>query len=112
MPFIRVFKYKTVGDYIKHLKGEAPPLKRFIDKELLVNTDHITKIEVEYAMPGEGNADDSHVDIEDGLKTGDAIKWYKVFIGSEEVTLRSDPDDPVVKVIEDIYNKAIKGRGN
>ena len=110
MPFIRVFKYKTIGDYIKHLKGEGPPLKRFIDKELLVNTDHITKIEVEYAIPGEGKAEDTHIDIEHGLDNADAVKWYRVFLGAEEVVLRSDPDDPVVKVIEEIYNKAIKGR--
>jgi hypothetical protein len=110
MPFIRVFKYRTVGDFVKHLKGEAPPPKRFIDKELLVNTDHITKIEVEYAQPGGDGKDDAHIDVEFGLNDPDAVKWYRVFIGSEEVTLRSDPDDPVVKVIEEIYNNAIKGR--
>jgi len=110
MPFIRVFRYKTLNAQPVFRKPTDPPIKRRIEKELLVNTDHISKIEVEYAMPSEGNADDSHIEIEDGLKTPEAIKWYKVFVGSEEVALRSDPNDPVVKVIEEIYNKAIKGR--
>jgi len=36
-------------------------------------------------------------------------RWYRVYIADEEILLASNPDDPVVSVIEDIYKNAIKG---
>jgi hypothetical protein len=105
MPYVRVFKMKTIGDHLMYLKGEAPPPKRVIDRELIVNTDHISKIEVEYHIPEVGD-----VDVEDGLDHAEAIKRYKVFVGPEEIVLKSDPNDPVVKIIEDIYKNAVKGK--
>jgi hypothetical protein len=105
MPFIRVFIMKTDGDLVKHLKGEAPPPKRVIEREIVVNTDHISKIEVEYKIPAIGV-----VSVEEGLDNDDAIKRYKVFVAGEELNLLSDPDDPVMKIIQGIYDGAVKGR--
>lgn len=77
------------------------------DREFLLNTDSIWKIEVEYGLPQEGGYD-WDVDIKEGWTNPAAVRWYKVFFGSEEVTIRSDPNDKVVKVFEDIYTQAIK----
>jgi hypothetical protein len=116
MPFIRLFRYRRIdqGEYLDYLlnrKPGDPPAKRIIEKELVLNTAHITKVEVEYAVPGHpGDSDYYHVDVETGLENAEAHRWYRIFFGSEEVLLASNPDDPVAKVIEDIYNNAIKGR--
>lgn len=78
------------------------------DKEMLINVNSIWKIEVMY---GERRADGSTwvVSLEDGLKNPNAVRFYKLFFGGEEVLLPSAPDDPVVKVIEGIYKDAVKG---
>jgi hypothetical protein len=76
-------------------------------KEILVNTKHIWKIEVTYAIPNQSGA--WTTTLEEGTENPNAVRIYDVFVGSEKITLFSEPGDPVVKVIEDIYNSAIKG---
>jgi hypothetical protein len=79
------------------------------DKEILVNVNSIWKIEAQYAVKGEQGGMAVKTSLEHGLKNPDAIRFYTIFFGSESVGLPADPDDPVVKVIEQIYKDAIKG---
>lgn len=95
MPFIRI---------LSHEHGR-------IKKEVLYNTDHITKIEVEYGVPSSDPEDTNlvHVDAETGIDSEKAVRCYRVFFGSEKILLIASPDDPVTKIIEGIYHNAVKG---
>jgi hypothetical protein len=96
MPFVRIFRQEH---------GRTK-------QEVLFNTDHISKIEVEYGVPSEGDPEDRelwHVDPETGAADESAVRFYRVFFGGESAFLVADPNDPVVKVIEEIYNNAVKG---
>ncbi|MCE9561531.1 MAG: hypothetical protein K8U57_05705 [Planctomycetes bacterium] len=76
------------------------------DKEILINVGMIWKIEVSYLMKG----DDAYykTSLKEGLEDENSVRHYRVFAGSEELSVVADPDDPVVKVLEEIYNKAVK----
>ena len=76
-------------------------------KEMLINVDHISTIEIEYGEPSnDGNY--WRTSLEEGLNNPEALRFYRVHVAGEELLLVSDPDDPVVKVFEDIYKAAIK----
>lgn len=47
--------------------------------------------------------------LERGLNNPEAVRFYRVQVAGEELLLAADPDDPVMKVFEDIYKDAIKG---
>jgi hypothetical protein len=81
-------------------------------KEVLINTHHIWKIEVTY---GVGSPNQPGIllgtSLQEGIENPEAIKHYKVFAGSDTINLVQDPNCPVVKVIEDIYKNSVKGNG-
>ena len=77
-------------------------------KEILVNVDHVSKIEVEYAVPGNDGKYFSTT-LEAGLNSPEAVRFYRVHVGGETLLLAANPNDPVVKVFDEIYKKAIKG---
>lgn len=79
-------------------------------KEILLNTDNINKIEVQYAVPSKKSGDTMlhGVTLHEAATNPEAIRLFKVFFGSETCLLRSLPNDPVVRVIQDIYDRAIK----
>jgi hypothetical protein len=76
--------------------------------EILINTEMISKIEVSYAIHPEGSQAAYKTDLEHGIANPKAIRLYKVFVGGETVMLASDPNDPVVNVIEAIYKNSVK----
>lgn len=78
------------------------------DKEVLYNANHITKIEVRYAVDVPGNPNAILQDIRSGIKNPDAIRHYTVYVAGDVLNLRADPDNPVVSLIEQIYNDAVK----
>ncbi len=80
-------------------------------KEILFNTNSIWKIEVTYAVPGPPESDRLYAtSLERGATDPGAVRVYRVFVGSEEILLLStDPDDPALKVLNDIYKDAVKG---
>lgn len=80
-------------------------------KEILVNVNHVSKIEIEYAVPG-GDGNYWRTSLEQGLTNPEAVRFYRVFVAGEELLLAADPDDPVMKVFEDIYKNAVKGPDN
>jgi hypothetical protein len=82
------------------------------DKEILVNTDHIWKIEITYAIPDPKTRRGYATTLKDGLENPNSIKIYKVFFGADTVSLTPPPDDPVRKVMDDIYKNAVKGSGS
>jgi hypothetical protein len=47
--------------------------------------------------------------LKDGLNNPDAVRIYRVHVAGEEFRLAANPNDPVVKVFEEIYKNAIKG---
>jgi hypothetical protein len=78
-------------------------------KEVLFNVDHISRIEVEYAVPGrEGDPNLYRLTLDDGIKNPNAVRVYTVHVGGEEFRLAANPDDPIIKVFEEIYKKALK----
>ncbi|MFN5909180.1 MAG: hypothetical protein ACK5A3_24270 [Planctomyces sp.] len=77
-------------------------------KEILVNVNHVSKIEIEYAVPGnDGNYWLTSLD--HGISNPDAVRFYRVFVAGEEILLPSNPNDSVVRVFEEIYKNSIKG---
>jgi hypothetical protein len=60
-------------------------------KEILVNTDHIWKIEVQYAVPGEGGQEWFLTSVEKGTSDPEAVRTYAVFVGSEVIRVSSAP---------------------
>jgi len=78
------------------------------EKEILLNVANIWKIEVSYGVPSEGTAILYGTSLRDGAENPEAIRLYKVFVGSETISLVGNPNDPVIKVLEDIYKDALK----
>ena len=75
------------------------------EKELLINTALVWKIEVEY-----GVTDGSRIfgtSLDEGATNPETIRVYRIFVGSEVVLLPGD--DPVAWVFERIYRNAVKG---
>ena len=81
--------------------------RRLEEKELLVNVDHIWKIEVEYNVQGSEGLFWS-TSLKEGAENPGAVRIYRLFVGGEVILLKSDPGDPVMNVIEEIYNASIK----
>lgn len=77
-------------------------------KEVLVNVNLVSKIEIEYAVPGQdGNYWKTTLD--DGIENPDAVRFYRVHVAGDVFVLASAPNDPVMIIFEEIYKKAIKG---
>ena len=77
-------------------------------KEVLVNVNHISKLEVEYAVKGE-DGDYHSLDAKRGLADPGAARFFRFEVSGEEFLLQADPNDPVMKVFDEIYKSAIKG---
>ena len=79
-------------------------------KEILLNTENISKIEVQYAVPSKKSGDTMlhGVTLHEGATNPESIRLFKVFFGTETYLLRSLPNDPVVRVIQEIYDHAIR----
>lgn len=82
--------------------------RREENREILINVNSIWKIEVDYVVEGQIKGQFHKVPLARGINDADAVKHYRVFAGSEEIKVMSNPDDPVVKVLEEIYKNAIK----
>ncbi|MGI9078104.1 MAG: hypothetical protein ACR2G6_12380 [Gemmatimonadaceae bacterium] len=76
-------------------------------KEVLFNVNHVSRIDVEYAAPG-SDGNDWSTTLQTAYTTPEPVRYYKVHVGGEVFNLRSNPDDPVMKVFEDVYKNAIK----
>jgi len=79
------------------------------DKEILVNINHVWKIEVSYEVRG-SNRRGFSVSLAEGLKNPEAIRLYKIFFGSDTATLAADSDSPALKAIQEIYDNSLKGK--
>lgn len=96
-----------MADFIRILKPDD-------GMEVLYNVNHITKIEVLYGVRSK-NPDDFRlhgVSLREGLSSPDAERVYRLYFGSEKVLLPASPDDPVIRVIQNIYNNAIRADDN
>ena len=72
-------------------------------QELLLNMNHISKIEVKY--PGDGGW---NIAPHEGANDPAAQRWYIVHVAGEVVNLQAKPGDPVCDVLEQIYRDALK----
>lgn len=79
------------------------------NKVVLVNADHIWKIEVSYALLSSDSTVAVFVSLEEGEKNAEAIRYFKVFVGNEDFELRLHSDSKVCKVLEDIFKNAVSG---
>ena len=73
-------------------------------QEILLNVDMIWKIEVSYVKP-EGDTK-----YREGGEANDpnSVRRYKVFSGDDQIPVLSNPDDPVVKELEEIYKNVVR----
>jgi hypothetical protein len=79
------------------------------NKEILFNTDHISKIDVTYLIPdGKVGFD---VSLEEGMKNPEAKRLYTFMVGGDIIKIAHLTDDPVTAALEEIYKKATKGNG-
>ena len=76
-------------------------------KEILVNVNHIWKIEVTYAVP---DAKKPRMGLQVSLKKGaedpNALRVYKMFFGNDTAELTPNLDDPIRTVLDEIYKNA------
>jgi hypothetical protein len=93
LPFVRVFQIE---------KGHK--------KEVLFNTNHISKIEVKYGVPSTYDTLLHAVPTDVGLTDENAVRCYEVHFGHDTMFIAANPDCPVVKIIEEIYTNAVKGK--
>jgi hypothetical protein len=78
------------------------------DKEILVNTDHISRIEITYPEHDPKTGKKFATRLNYGRENLNAVRRYKVFFGNEAIVVPAG-DHPLHKAVEDIYKKAIKG---
>jgi len=82
-------------------------LRKTEDVEILVNINNIWKIEISYGVPN-AKGDLVHLTtLEHGLRSPEAVRFYKIFVGSEVIKLFAKPESKVLKVIEGIYKNAV-----
>jgi hypothetical protein len=77
------------------------------DRETLFNTDHISRIEVEYGIFDKDAMNISLTTL-DAAEYPETVRVYRVFVGDKEYILPAVKDDAVIRVIQDIYSHAIK----
>jgi hypothetical protein len=78
------------------------------DKEVLINVHAIWKIEVRYALPKKDGGY-TPCSMDEAADNPEALRFFHVFTGPGQVCIKNDPDDPVCKVIDEIYRNSIKG---
>ncbi|HVJ87372.1 MAG TPA: hypothetical protein VM452_17065 [Caulifigura sp.] len=77
------------------------------ESEVLVRVEDIWKIQVKYAV----HLPDGtffRTTLFEGMSNPSARRHYTLFIGDEKIKVASDPNDPVMQVIEDLYRNAVK----
>lgn len=77
-------------------------------RELLLNVNHITKIEVRYAIP-KADGDLVVTSLQVGVTNPSTVRTYKVYFGEESYLFASEPGNPIMRVFEDIYKHSVKG---
>lgn len=81
-------------------------------REILLNVNHISMIEVLYGVP-DGSGMCWQTSFRAAAEDPTAQRWYRVRLGTvtngheDLVTLAANPDDPVAKVFDDIRKAAI-----
>jgi hypothetical protein len=82
------------------------------NKEVLVNIDHISKIEVQYAVQAGDESPQRltywHTSVEHGLKDSSAVRIYNVFVGGDVYCIAADSQSAVARVFDGIYKSAVK----
>jgi hypothetical protein len=95
---------------VRRFAGEAFMFIRIFknDKrtEVLYNTDHIRKIEVIQGQMGENQFCPVSLDV--AAADPECKRWYRIYIGEDEINLVANPGNKVVDVIEAIYKNAVK----
>jgi len=77
------------------------------EAEILFRVEDIWKIQVKYAVPLPDGAF-FRTTLAEGMSNPNARRHYTLFVGDDRIKLVSNPDDPVLQVIEELYRKAIK----
>ncbi|MSQ96588.1 MAG: XRE family transcriptional regulator [Gemmataceae bacterium] len=80
------------------------------DKEILLNVNAISEIQVEYVVLGKGPQKKVgfSVGLGEARKNPDAMRIYHIFVGATRHTLAANPGSPVMQVLDDIYKNAVK----
>jgi hypothetical protein len=93
------------------IKNKPAPFIRLLekDKEVLINVNAIWKIEVRYALQQKDGPGFTSCSMDEGADNPEAIRFFHVFAGPGQVCVKNDPNDPVCKVIDEIYRNSIKG---
>jgi hypothetical protein len=78
------------------------------NREMLLNVNRISKIEVAYGIGG-GGGNIWRVHLEESTEDPQTVRVYHVHIDGEEFLLQADVSNPVTKLIEQIFKDAVKG---
>jgi len=72
-------------------------------REFLVNINHISLFEILYSRNGH------QINAKVAAEDPDAERVFKFSVGGEVFHVPSDPNDPVTKVLDELYKNAVKG---
>jgi hypothetical protein len=77
--------------------------------EVLINTDHIWKLEVSYCEPHEELDNAGYkLSVNDAQKNPEAIRCYTIHIGTEVIAVATPQPSKQAAVLDEIYDNAIK----
>ena len=76
-------------------------------REMLLNVNRISKIEVAYGVGG-GGGNLWRVHLEESTQDAQTVRVYHVHVDGEEFLLQADTSNPVTKLIEQIFKDAVK----
>jgi hypothetical protein len=62
-----------------------------------------------YALPQKDGHGYTSCSMDEAADNPEALRFFHVFTGPGQVCIKNDPDDPVCKVIDEIYRNSIKG---
>lgn len=78
-------------------------------REILVNLNHVSVIEILYGVPDEsGGGLHWKTTPRDAREEPAATKTYKFKVGDETCQVAADPDDPLGAVLDQLYRDALK----
>ena len=88
--------------FIRLYSGQG--LKR---RELLVNLNHVSQIEVTYCI-SMGDDQYNAILVDEGMENPNAIRCYKFSVGGEEHRIIADVESNVANALSKFYDDAIK----
>jgi len=80
------------------------------DREILINVNSISEIQVEYVVKGTGAQErvGFSVGLGEARRNPEAMRVYHFVVNGNKHTLVANPGSPVMQMFDDIYKNAVK----